>query len=241
MPLFETSALLILIRAYQFLTNDLSYADQYQLLILQYADYLIASTLYPATQLISVDAIRPSTNQTGLAMQATIGLGAAAILTENWGYLITTCNYAKIIYEGGLGLDGATPNESTHFTYNYGEASTWNVLFTAFSDVVLQLYTFPQSAWDMQSAWYLEQLKEYGLPFAGPVDDLNYTGVPFTWGLTDWSKISPCSVLQLYADICSFRHCRRQRIFRRSPRSGSPDNAHLHDEWIERYTVRHQV
>ena len=89
-----------------------------------------------------------------------------------------------------LGLNGLSPEESTHFTYNYGGNETWNVLFPSFSDVALGLDTFPKEAWDLQSDWYLTQIQELGLPFAGPVDDFQYIKGPFNWGLTDWSKSS---------------------------------------------------
>ena len=185
MPLYETSALFILLYAYQKLTGDTAYAWHYQSLLEGYAEWLVPNTLYPARQLISVDMIRPTANQTGLAVQSTIGLKAASILSGNSTYARIAADFVNTIYYGGLGLDGLSPEVSTHFTYNYGMDRTWNVLFPSFSDVVLGLNTFPKEAWDMQSEWYLTQMQPLGLPFAGPVND--FRG-PFRWGITDWSK-----------------------------------------------------
>lgn len=154
----------------------------------QYADYLVNNSLYPAAELISVDAIRPYENQTALAMQSVMGLKAASKLTGEMKYAKIADSYAEKIYDEALGLDGPSVNESTHFTYYYGQASTWSVIFAAFSDVLLDLHTFPAEAWAMQAQWYLQQMQALGLPFAGPAQNLNYTGSELTWGL--WVIVS---------------------------------------------------
>ena len=188
MPNYETSALFILLYAYELFTGDNTYVLQYQDLLHGYADWLAQHALYPEPQLISVDVIRPTANQTGLAVQSVIGLKAASFLINSTTHSRCAADFVNQIYYGGLGLDGLAPETSTHFTYNYGMEDTWNVLFPSFSDVLLDLNTFPRSAWALQSDWYLSQMQDLGLPFAGPVDDLHYTGQPFNWGLTDWSK-----------------------------------------------------
>jgi hypothetical protein len=202
MPNYETSALFILLYAYELLTGDTTYASQYQDLLHGYADWLALHALYPEAQLISVDVIRPTANQTGLAVQSVIGLKAASFLINNTTHSQFAADFVNQIYYGGLGLDGLAPEASTHFTYNYGMDDTWNVLFPSFSDVLLDLDTFPQSAWALQSDWYLSQMQDLGLPFAGPVDDLHYTGRPFNWGLTDWSKRTMLLHISTIASLC---------------------------------------
>ena len=178
MPLFETSTMFILLYAYQQLSGDDSYTTKYSDLLAGWAEYLATNGLYPSSQLISVDAIAATPNQTALAMQSAIGLKAAALLTRNDSYSDTADRFAKTIYDDGLGLN----DNKTHFTYNYGDNDNWNVIFASFSDVFLNLSTFPQEAWDLQAKWYLSQIQEAGLAFAGPVSD---KGVD--WALTDWS------------------------------------------------------
>ncbi|RMY20308.1 hypothetical protein D0867_04083 [Hortaea werneckii] len=190
MPLFETSSLFILFYAYQKYTGDASWAKQYSSLLTGYADYLVNHSLYPSAQLISVDAIRGYPNQTALAMQSAMGLKAASKLLENDSYATIADSYATKLYDHALGLDGSTVQDSTHFTYYYGQEDTWNVIFAAYSDVLLELDTFPSAAWDMQSEWYLRQMRELGLPFAGPTDKMDYTGSKLTWGLSDWNIVA---------------------------------------------------
>ncbi|KAI7531530.1 DUF1793-domain-containing protein [Hortaea werneckii] len=190
MPLFETSSLFILFYAYQKYTGDTSWVKQYSSLLTGYADYLVNHSLYPSAQLISVDAIRGYPNQTALAMQSAMGLKAASKLLDNDTYAKIADSYATKIYDHAFGLDGSTVQDSTHFTYYYGQDDTWNVIFAAYSDVLLELDTFPSAAWDMQSEWYLRQMRELGLPFAGPTNNLNYTGSKLTWGLSDWNIVA---------------------------------------------------
>jgi hypothetical protein len=199
MPLFETSSLFILLLAYQKYSGDTAYAQQHRSLLEDYADYLVHNSLYPSSQLISVDAIPATANQTGLAIQSAIGLQAASVLLDNATLADKASSFAKIIYDQGLGLDGPDPAHSSHFTYNYGKDSTWNVLFPAYSDVLLDLKTFPSEAWELQSKWYESQIRELGLPFAGPSTDLDYIGTPLLWGLLDWSK---CRVLSRRSRAC---------------------------------------
>ncbi|KAK5173833.1 uncharacterized protein LTR77_002514 [Saxophila tyrrhenica] len=191
MPMFETSSLFILLYAYQKLSGDTNYAASYSSLLKGYADWMVQPrSLYPGRQLISVDVIRPSANQTGLAVQAAIGLKAAAKLLHNSTYSKVAADNVNALYHGGLGLDGSSPADSEHFTYNYERNKTWNVLFPSYSDVVLDLRTFPQEAWDMQSDWYLKKMKSSGLAFAGPSDDKHYTRNGIHWALCDWNIVA---------------------------------------------------
>ena len=56
MPIFETSTLFILLYAYQKLTGDAAFVQQYESLLYQYAEYMAPRSLYLDSQLISVDA-----------------------------------------------------------------------------------------------------------------------------------------------------------------------------------------
>lgn len=202
MPLFECSSIFILLQAYQKYTNDTTFAAEYTSTLVGWAEYLNENSLYPATQLISVDAIPAEANQTGLAIQSAIGLQAASVILDNSTYSDTAKSIATALYEGALGLDGDTLAESTHFTYYYGAADTWNVLFPSYSDILLNLETFNTSAWSLQSEWYRQKIQAGGLPFAGPEDHATY-GADINWGLSDWSTF----LFPL-------------RVFRRFPRNG---------------------
>jgi len=191
MPLFETSALFIMLYAYQKYSGNTAWAQQYQPLLKGYADYLVTNSLSHRSQLFTVDAIPPTANQTALTIQSAIALQAASkLFTTDTVYAAKAQSFVQSIYYNALGLNGATLAQSSHFTYNYGKNNTWNVVFAAYSDVLLDLRTFPSAAWDMQSKWYLSQMQGLGLPFSNPITSANYTGTPVSWALSDWSKYS---------------------------------------------------
>jgi hypothetical protein len=241
MPLFETSSLFILLLAYQRYSGDTAYAQQYRPLLEDYADYLVHNSLYPSSQLISVDAIPATANQTGLAIQSAIGLQAASVLLDNSTLADTASSFAKTIYDQGLGLDGPDPAHSSHFTYNYGKDSTWNVLFPAYSDVLLDLKTFPAEAWEVQSKWYESQIRELGLPFAGPSTNLDYIGTPLLWGLLDWSKFKVLLNYDVHVSDLVCRHRRRWRFFPGSTRSYHQHDTCLSDRWATQRTFWNKV
>lgn len=246
LPIYETSTLFILLAVYEKYTGDKSVSQQYASLLNGYARWLSDNTLYPSAQLTSVDVLGPSPNQTALAVQGTIGLKAAANITGNATYSSIAASYVQRIYNQGLGLDGATPATSKHFTYQYGNSTTWNVLFAAYSDVLLSLNTFPAAAWSMQSNWYQQVIQPGGLPWAGPIDNPYYTQ-QINWGLTDWSKLDHFSVYQKIA--CSktllTSDCRRHRsgrhFFLSCAASCREHHLYFPDEQIECHSIWYEV
>ena len=231
--MFETSALFILLQAYAKFSGDLNYAAGYTKLLEGYANWMAEPrSLYPDRQLISVDAIRASANQTLLAVQAAVGLNAAHIITGNSTYSRIAANNVNALYYGGLGLDGTSPADSTHFTYNYGYNQTWNVLFPSYSDVLLGLDTFPQEAWEMQSKWYLTRVKQGGLAWG------HHTGGSVKWGLTDWSKFL---IRSWRAVLTHRRRCHSLHFVFRSPASCYGHYTCVLDQWEEQNPVWNQI
>lgn len=188
MPLFETSTLFHLLAAYMKYSQDTAFISAYIPRLELYASYLANNSFYPENQIMTVDAIAPTANQTGLAIQSAIGLRAASWLLNNDTYSTVAYALANQIYNQGLGLDTSSPSNSTHFTWNYGNSSSWGTLFTAYVDVLLELDTFPTAAWDMQTRWYLTQNQPAGLPFFGTYNDtLSLTSGGCDWTITDWT------------------------------------------------------
>ncbi len=184
MPNYETSTLLTLTYAYQKLSGDTSLTQKHASLLESYAAWLAPNSLYPAKQLMNIDFIHPTANQTLLGVYSTIALQAASHLTANSSYAQTAAANAKILWEDGIGLDGTSPSTSSHFSYNYGENDSWVVMYPALSDVLLDLKAFPKEAWEMQSKWYYRQMTADGLPLgkeAGKRRDADF-------GSTDISK-----------------------------------------------------
>lgn len=75
------------------------------------------------------------------------------------------------IYTKNLGTD-ESGSHTAHFTYNYGDSSSWGTLFNLFPDQFLDLDRFPNAAVSMQCDWYTKQRNSVGLPFASVQDNI---------------------------------------------------------------------
>ncbi len=87
---------------YQQLTGDNAWAQSHGKLFKQFADYLKTNGLNPSLQLDTVDSIKPTVNQTNLAITSAIGLKAYGALTGNQAYTQTAQTFASTIYRQGL-------------------------------------------------------------------------------------------------------------------------------------------
>lgn len=76
-------------------------------------------------------------------------------------------NYTKIAHDYvtqwmKLGTNyNATP---PHTTFNYGNDSSYSLLYNLFGDRELGLQLVPQSVYDMQSTFYATKFNRYGVP-----------------------------------------------------------------------------
>ncbi|KAH6679358.1 hypothetical protein B0J14DRAFT_296214 [Halenospora varia] len=151
MPIEESGNLLILAYAYTLATGNSSWASQYQSIFQKYADYLSKNSINIALQLSTTDAAGPLANETNLAVKAAVGLKAYGALFNASNCTDIGSAHAKLIFEDGLGTD----ENKTHFTLQYpNNESTYKVIFNLFPDLLLNLSTFPTSAYEMQSSYY---------------------------------------------------------------------------------------
>lgn len=155
---------LILFYDYQKLTGDKVFAQTHAKTLRQYADYLVNNGLHPISQLDTVDSIPASADQTNLALVSAIGLNAYAAMTGDQSYSSTAKTFLNKLVTDGLGLDQGR----THFTYNYGNDSSWGTIFNLYSDQLLDLNTFSPQIRQMQCAWYEKHATPTGYPYASP-------------------------------------------------------------------------
>lgn len=174
MPVEETGNLLQLAYAYAIASNNSNWTAGYMPLFQQYADYLVNNRLNISKQLSTNDATGPLTNETNLAIKAAVGLKAFGELSGLSNYSDIGDQTAQILYQDGLGLDG----DRTHFTLQYpNNGSTYKVIFNLYPDLLLNLSTFPQSAYDMESTYYPTVRKSDGVA----LDNRQF------WTNTEWN------------------------------------------------------
>ena len=157
-----TAQFLIMFYEYQKLTGDKTFAQDHSKILQQYANYLASNGLYPMSQRDTVDSIHASVNQTNLAIASAIGLNAYAAMTGYQNYSTTAKSFVSKLVNDSLGLDKAR----THFTYNYGNDSSWGTVFNLFADQHLELNTFSADIRIMQCNWYAKTATAAGFPYA---------------------------------------------------------------------------
>ena len=177
MPIEETGNLLILAYAYTVASGSKTWASEYMELFQHYADYLVDNSIEIVKQLSTNDAAGPLANETNLAVKAAIGLKAFGALSGLKSYSDIGDDHAKLLYQDGL----ATDPEKTHFVLEYPHRSqkktSWKVTFNLFADVLLNLSTFPQATYDMESTWYPKVRSAAGVA----LDNRQW------WAKTEWN------------------------------------------------------
>lgn len=180
MPIEESGNLVILAYAYATATLDYTWATTYSSLFQKYSNYLRDSGLDEPVQLATNDCCGALANQTNLAIKAAVGLNAYGKLFNDTSYSEAGTSIATQIYTDGLGLDAA----KTHFKLQYGDDvefasdSDYTVVFNIYADVLLDLNTFPSSAFTMLADYYPTIQGEAGVPLDSRVD----------WSSTFWTS-----------------------------------------------------
>lgn len=174
MPIEECGNLLAMALAYARATGDTNWPAQYTDIMRGYADYLIENGVDIANQLSSNDAAGPLPNETNLAIKAAVGIKAFGELTGLDEYSRIGDERANLFSNQGLGTD----DEKTHFVLEYpGMPSTWKIPYNLYPDVLLDLRTFPNTAYDMGNAFFSSVRGEYGVPLDNRQD----------WAKSDWN------------------------------------------------------
>ena len=172
MPVEECGNIILLAYMYQLASGNTDWIKGYSSLFGVWADYLVINGLYPTTQLSTDDGAGSTPNQTNLAIKSAIALNAYGIMTSQPKYSDTGKSFAHTLYNDAVGTDPSR----THFTLIQGQSDTWTTAFNLYPDILLNLSTFPNEAYEMQSAYY----KQIRSPAGVALDSSE------SWGKTDW-------------------------------------------------------
>jgi hypothetical protein len=177
MPLEESGNMAIMTLAYAQRTGDTAYLNQHWPILDQWAQYLIDEALIPAEQLSTDDFAGPLHNQTNLALKGIIGLRAMSEIAKLTNHEDRYGPIAADYLEKwrGYGINSAaTP---PHTTLNYGNDTTYSLLYNLYADRLLDLGFVSQDVYDMQSAFYPTAARDWGIP-----NDTRHA-----WAKTDWA------------------------------------------------------
>jgi hypothetical protein len=167
MPLEECGNNIIMVLAYVQRSGDSDYVKQHYTILKQWAEYLVEDSLYPAEQLSTDDFAGHLVNQTNLALKGIIGIEAMSQLSSLVGETSDAQNYTTIAHDyiskwQTLGINNAS--SPPHAILNYGNSSTWGLLYNLYNDKLLNTNLVPQEVYDMQSAFYPTVQEKYGVP-----------------------------------------------------------------------------
>lgn len=166
-PLEECGNMLIMTLAYAQRANDTAYLTQHYQVLKQWTGYLIDEALIPANQISTDDFAGSAANQTNLAIKGIIGIEAMAQIANRTGNIVDGQNYTRIAHDYITRWQKLAINYNAnppHTTFQYGNASSYGLLYNLFPDRELGLQLVPQSVYDMQSTFYKTKFDTYGVP-----------------------------------------------------------------------------
>lgn len=167
MPVEECGNNIIMILAYVQRSGNIDYIKAHYKILKQWAQYLIDFSLLPAEQLSTDDFAGHMVNQTNLALKGIIGLGAMARMSNLVNESFDAQKYLSIAEDyvaqwSMLAIDTST--DLHHTTLNYGNTSTYSLLYSLYNDRLLNLSLVPEEVYAMQSAFYPTIAQPYGVP-----------------------------------------------------------------------------
>ena len=177
MPLEECGNMVIMTLAYAQRTGDTAYLKRHWPILNQWAQYLVDEALIPDEQLSTDDFAGALHNQTNLAIKGIIALKAMSEMARLTGHADA---YGRIAHDylaqwRGFGTNAAAA--TPHTTLNYGNDSSYSLLYNLYADRLLGLDFVGQDVYDMQSAFYPSAALAYGVP-----NDTRHR-----WAKTDWA------------------------------------------------------
>lgn len=166
-PLEECGDMILMTLAYAQRTGDTAYLKQHYSLLRQWNTYLVNDSLIPAAQLSTDDFAGSLVNNTNLAIKGIVGIGAMAQIANLTGHKADATNFSKTATTyvdkwQKLGINTAA--NPPHATLEYGNKTTWGLLYNIFPDKLLNLNLVPQKVFDIQSAYYATKFNRYGVP-----------------------------------------------------------------------------
>lgn len=169
-PVAASASLLIMALDAAQTTGDKSQLSDYSQLLGRWASYLVQHALYPdSSNQFSLDEfVGGLTNQTNIALQGIIGIGAMSEIASLTGDDQTSKKYADTARDlaAQWQLNAMSPNGigSPHLLLDYGDESSWSLAYNLYMDKLLGLGLISQSIYDRQESYYASIIQQRGLP-----------------------------------------------------------------------------
>ncbi len=163
MPVEECGNMLVLVTAICRAKGSVDYARPYWRVLTQWANYLMAKGVDPENQLCTDDFAGHIAHNTNLSLKAITGLGCAARLAEQLGDENLSHTW-RAAAEGMVTEWMRLAENGGHYRRTFDCPDTWSQKYNLIWDSLLELKLFPPAVAKREVAWYLTQLRPYGLP-----------------------------------------------------------------------------
>ncbi|KAH9482400.1 Glutaminase A [Psilocybe cubensis] len=170
MPVEESGNMVIMALSYAQKTGDNSQLQQYKGLLDQWTQFLVSDSLIPANQISTDDFAGSLANQTNLAIKGIVGIKAMSQIAELVGTPAQSANYSSIASSFVTQWQKlATSSSGQHLTLSVIRefckvAVNWGLSYNMYADKLLKLDVFPESVYEMQTAWYKTVAQPFGVP-----------------------------------------------------------------------------
>jgi len=196
MPVEESGNLLILVAAMERELGNWDFARNYWPQFTQWAEYLRDKGLDPANQLSTDDFAGHLAHNANLSIKAIEAIDAYAIIASGVGKPEVAGEYARLAAEMAakwqtMALD-TDQGAGDHYRLAFDKPGTWSQKYNLVWDQILDLKLFPPQVRQIELAFYLQHLNQFGLPLDNRAD---YTKLDWSvWTATLADKPRPGGV-----------------------------------------------
>jgi len=174
MPVEESGNLLILADALGREEGNWDFVRQYWPQLTAWAEYLRDKGLDPANQLSTDDFAGHLAHNSNLSIKAIEALAAYGQMAQALGKSDVAKQYAGLAHDmaakwQALAIDGDS-GTADHYKLAFDKPGTWSQKYNLVWDQLLDLKLFPASVRQMEVAFYLKHLNQYGLPLDNRAD-----------------------------------------------------------------------
>ncbi|KAI0774201.1 DUF1793-domain-containing protein [Fomes fomentarius] len=193
MQVEESGNQLIMALSYTRKSGDRSLIETYYNLLDQWAQFLIEDSLIPELQLSTDDFAGRLANQTNLAIKGIIGIKAMAEIAAIVGDNEKANNYSAIATSYvEQWQDLALAENGQHLTLSYNDHGSWGLAYNLYADKLLKFDLFPETIYDLQTAWYSTHANTYGVPL-----DTRHTYTKTDWEIWTAALVTSTEVRDL--------------------------------------------
>jgi len=162
MPVEESGNLILLCDAISHVDGNADYASQYWEALTHWVEYLSKYGLDPENQLCTDDFMGHLAHNANLSVKAILAIAAYGDMARMRGDTATADKYLALARTDVA--NWLQQRDADHSRNAFDKPGSWSQKYNLVWDQLLGLNVFPHEVSQQEIAWYLKQLKPYGVP-----------------------------------------------------------------------------